>query len=308
MGENRRRNGGALPDAGRLNTSGRGGSTDYTWGMSPESKDVGAPASAPLISLENATVSRGEQQILDGVTWTVLPGQQWVILGPNGSGKSTLARLLAGGESLQSGEAQLLDGQIDGFSETDLASRVGLASVDVGKRLLGAEKVIDAVLTAAWGQTIRFEEEYEDFDVGRAQDLLDALGVGHLAQRQLGTLSEGERRRVLLARSLMTDPELLILDEPTAGLDLGGRETLVEALQEITGAPQSPAVVLITHELEVIPPEFTHALLLRGGKVVTAGPIADALTEENLSEAFGMPLRVENRAGRWWATAKGGAA
>lgn len=279
--------------------------------MTPEpqkaenAEDVGAATSRlPLVELQKGTVSKPERDILSDVSWTINPGEQWVVLGPNGSGKSTLARLLSGKERLDSGSLYLLGGQAEDFSPADLASRVGLASFDVGQRLLAAEKVIDVVLTAAWGQTIRYQEEYDDFDVVRAEDLLKALGIGQLANRQIGTLSEGERRRVLLARALMTDPELLILDEPTAGLDLGGRETLIEALREIIGSPGSPIVILITHELEVIGPEFTHALLLNEGQVVASGDIGEVLTESNLSSAFGLDLQIQRNAGRWWATAK----
>lgn len=259
--------------------------------------------STSLVELRGGTVLRSGRAILDSINWKIQEGEHWVILGPNGAGKTTIARLLAGRERLDSGSMELLGSDLNEHAPEEIASRVGFASVDVGQRLLGAERVLDAVRTAAWGQTIRFQEEYEDDDTGRAQDLLEALGIGSLAQRTMGTLSEGERRRVLLARSLMADPELLILDEPTAGLDLGGRETLLRALREIMSSPVSPAVILITHELEVIAPEFTHALLLGDGRAVAIGPIGSVLNDSNLSAAFGLDLRVEKRDGRWWATA-----
>lgn len=260
-------------------------------------------AAAPLVDLSHGTVRRSHRGIVDDVSWRIDEGQQWVLLGPNGAGKTTVARLLSGRERLDSGSLTLLGSDAGEYSAEELAARVGFASIDVGQRLLAAERVLDAVRTAAWGRTIRFQEEYEEADDGRAQDLLDALGVGHLASQAMGTLSEGERRRVLLARSLMADPELLILDEPTAGLDLGGREMLLRALGEIMGGAASPAVVLISHELEVIGPDFTHALLMNNGRQVAQGPLEDVLTESNLSSAFGLGLRVGRRDGRWWATA-----
>lgn len=258
---------------------------------------------SPLVELREATVVRAEQAILDGVSWAIRPGEHWVILGPNGAGKTTIARVVSGSDHLDRGEIDILGFPAGEHNPVDLAGRVGLSSIDVWQRLLSAEKVIDVVVCAAWGQTIRFDEDYDDADLGRAQDLLDVLGIGALGNRPISTLSEGERRRVLLARALMTDPEVLILDEPTAGLDLGGRETLVTALKEIMGNVNSPAVVLTTHELEAIGKYFTHALILCQGRVVASGPIFDVLTDQNLSDAFGLDLRVSRRDGRWQAVA-----
>ncbi len=257
-----------------------------------------------LIDIENATVLAVGHQILSEVNWSFNPGEHWVIVGPNGAGKTTLARLLTGRASASEGHVSVLGKPVADHSSADLASQIGFASVDVGQAVPPHEKTIDFVLSAAWGQSVRFGEEYEAMDTSRAEDLLAALGVGGLGERPFMSLSEGERRRVLLARSLMADPEVLILDEPTAGLDLGGREILVQALGEIMDSPDSPGVILITHELEEIGPYFTHALLLDEGRVAASGPIEEVFTAERLSSLFGLDLAVNHVGGRWMATAK----
>lgn len=255
----------------------------------------------PLVEVEEVGYVRGGTQILQDVNLTVNPGEHWVFLGPNGAGKTSLARLIAGRTYPTTGVVEVF-GEDTGEVESDyLASRIGVASHDVRDRLPEADTVLSVVLASAWGQTASFDEEYEDADVSRAEDLLSALGVGALADRPFGTLSDGEKQRVSIARALMIDPELMVLDEPTAGLDLGARETLVAALQEIMGDKASPSVVLITHEIEEIAPGFTHVTLLDGGRVLHAGPLEEVLTSENLSEAFGIPLTVVEQRGRYWA-------
>lgn len=264
-----------------------------------------AASANPLVRVEAARVDRAGQSILQDINWQILPGEHWVIVGPNGAGKTTLARLLTGRDYLSAGTIEVLGEDLDQHSAQDLASRVGFASVEVGQRLGVQDSVLEVVLSSAWGQSTSFGEEYEAPDRERAADLLAALGVGALADRSFASLSEGERRRVLLARALMADPEILILDEPTAGLDLGGREILLTALTEIMGAPTAPTTIMITHELEEIGPKFTHALLLRAGQVVGAGPIAEMLTGPNLSTAFDLSLQVSQDQGRWRAIAAG---
>ncbi len=258
----------------------------------------------PLVELNQVRVAYRGVEILNDISFVMEPSQHWVIVGPNGAGKTTLARLIAGREYDPEGEISVLGQQLEEHDLNDLASRVGFASVEVGQRVQPHDTVSEVVLSAAWGQGATFGEEYEQIDRGRAADLLVALGVGQLAQRQFVTLSEGERRRVLLARALMADPEILILDEPTAGLDLAGREILVGALTEIMGAPQSPGTILITHELEEIGSAFTHALVMQNGRIVAAGQIDQVLTDETLSDAFGLSLAVVRDSGRWRAFAK----
>ena len=258
----------------------------------------------PLIELREAALKRGRTEIVTDIDFLVRPGEHWAILGPNGAGKTTLARLIAGREYPTSGTAVVLGQDTSTEDPTYLASLVGVASQDVRDKIPPYDTAEEVVLSAAWGQTIRFGEDYEKEDHGRAQDLLEALGVGELAQRPFGTLSEGEKQRVAIARALMADPEVLILDEPTAGLDLGAREMLVVALGEIMSGPDSPAILLITHEIEEIAPGFTHAALMKDGGMVTAGPIEEVLTAQNLTETFGLPLDVGRSDNRWWARAR----
>jgi iron complex transport system ATP-binding protein len=190
----------------------------------------------------------------------------------------------------------------------ELRPRIGLASAALAERIPGDEIVHNVVVTASWGVVGRWREAYETFDHSRAFELLQALGADHLADRTYGTLSEGERKRVQIARALMTDPELMLLDEPAAGLDLAGREDLVRRLGDLAADVEAPALVLVTHHVEEIPPSFTDVLLLREGRVVAQGPIELTLTAENLSDTFGLPLVLERHGGRWSARARSGSA
>ncbi|MPV49855.1 MULTISPECIES: ABC transporter ATP-binding protein [unclassified Pseudactinotalea] len=256
-----------------------------------------------VLQFDDVTVRRGAKNILDHVDWSVSAGERWVVLGPNGAGKTTLMELASTHLHPTSGAVEILEERLGRVDVFELRPRIGLASAALAGRFPGGERVIDIVLTASYGVTGRWRESYEELDLARARDLLAAFGVGALADRYYGTLSEGERKRVQLARALMTDPELLILDEPGAGLDLGGREDLVAALTELAGDPNSPVLVLITHHVEEIPPGFTHALLLREGGAVASGPLAEVLTPQNLSTTFGLELMVTRSQGRYAARA-----
>ncbi|WP_251151431.1 ABC transporter ATP-binding protein [Cellulosimicrobium sp. Marseille-Q4280] len=256
-----------------------------------------------VLDLQGVTVRRGTTTILDAVDWQVNEGERWVILGRNGAGKTTMLQIASARMHPTSGSAEVLGERLGRVDVFELRPRIGLASAALAERIPGDETVRDVVLTAAYGVTGRWRESYEDFDTERADDLLRAFGVDGLADRTFGTLSEGERKRTQIARALMTDPEILLLDEPAAGLDLGGREELVGALSELAGDPASPVLVLVTHHVEEIPPGFTHLMLLRDGAVHRAGPIGEVLTAENLSEAFGIPLVVAHGGGRWMARA-----
>lgn len=255
------------------------------------------------IRLSDVTVTRSGTEILSGVSLEIQPGQHWVLLGPNGAGKTTVAKLISGREYPSSGTVEVLGEDTGDIEATYLSSRVGFASAHERSRLASVDSVLSLVLAAGWGQIGSFDEVYDDADRARAMDLLAALGIADLADRPFGTLSEGERQRVSIARALMADPEIAILDEPTAGLDLGARETLVQALGEIMSAPTAPTVILITHEIEEIAPGFTHVGLLREGQLVKSGPINEVLTADNLSQAFGIPLVVQRSDDRWWAHA-----
>ena len=256
-----------------------------------------------VLDLQAVTVRRGTKTILDSVDWQVNEGERWVILGRNGAGKTTLLQIAAARMHPTSGTADLLGERVARTDMFELRPRIGLASAALAEQVPAEEAVRDVVLTAAYGVTGRWREAYEDFDAQRADDLLAAFDVLALAERSFGTLSEGERKRVQIARALMTDPELLLLDEPAAGLDLGGREELVGALAELASDPASPVLVLVTHHVEEIPPGFTHVMLLKDGGVHRAGPLSEVLTAQNLSEAFGLPLLVAHGGGRWMARA-----
>jgi len=185
----------------------------------------------------------------------------------------------------------------------ELRTRIGITTGSFAERVPPEERVLDVVVTAAWSVVGRWREDYDAQDDGRARQLLGQLGMGHLMSRTFGTLSEGERKRTQIARALMTDPELMLLDEPTAGLDLGGREDLLARLTELAEDPDAPAMVLVTHHVEEIPPGFTHAMLLREGAVVAAGLLGQTLTAGNLSKTFGVPLAVQRLGDRYTARA-----
>ncbi len=246
-----------------------------------------------VLDLQAVTVRRGTKTILDSVDWQVNEGERWVILGRNGAGKTTLLQIAAARMHPSAGTADLLGERMGRTDVFGLRPRIGLASAALAEQIPASETVRNVVVTAAYGVTGRWNESYEDFDTERAEDLLAAFDVLSLADRLFGTLSEGERKRVQIARALMTDPELL----------LGGREELVGALSELASDPASPVLVLVTHHVEEIPPGFTHVLLLKDGGVHRAGPLHEVLTAENLSEAFGLPLFVAHGGGRWMARA-----
>jgi iron complex transport system ATP-binding protein len=256
---------------------------------------------ADVLDLDGVTIMRGGNALLDDVSWQVSDGERWVVLGANGAGKTTLLQVAAARLHPTRGRAIVLGETLGSTDVFDLRPRVGLASAALADRLPAGERVRDVVMTAAYAVAGRWHEQYDELDIGRSDDLLAAFGVEHLADRTFGTLSEGERKRVQLARSMMTDPELVLLDEPAAGLDLGSREMLVRDLAELALDPLSPVMVLVTHHVEEIPPGFTHALLMRQGAVVASGPIDGVLTDENLTTTFSVPLKVEQVAQRWYA-------
>ncbi len=256
-----------------------------------------------VLSFRAATVVRGGRPILDSIDWRVADDERWVVLGPNGAGKTTLLQLAGALIHPTSGQVQVLGDTLGSVDVFDLRPRIGLASAALAERIPGEEIVRDVVVTAAWAVTGRWNEAYDQSDTTRAQGVLELLGAATLADRTFGTLSEGERKRVQIARALMTDPELLLLDEPAAGLDLGAREDLVTRLGGIATDRWAPVQVLVTHHVEEIPAGFTHALLLREGRVVAAGPINDVLTGRSLTQTFGTRLRSGRVRGRYWARA-----
>jgi len=258
------------------------------------------------VYLRGVSVVRGGNRLLDSIDLDVEEGDRWVVLGPNGAGKTTLLQILAARLHPTSGTVALLGQRLGAVDVFELRPRIGLSSAVLADAIPPQEIVRDVVVTASYAVVGRWRELYEDVDEERARDLLDALGVSHLADRRFATLSEGERKRVQIARSLMTDPELMLLDEPAAGLDLGGREDLVTRLGWLAADLDSPAMVVVTHHVEEIPPSFTHALLLRAGQVVVSGPLESTLTAESLSETFDVALELTRSEGRYAARARRG--
>ena len=235
---------------------------------------------AAVLEFADVTVRRGQTLLLDEINWSVEEDERWVILGPNGAGKTTLLQVAAAQIHPTSGVAGILGEVLGTVDVFDLRPRIGLTSAALADRIPRGELVHDVVVSASYGVLGRWREAYDDLDHDRAAALLAEVGAAHLAERTFGTLSEGERKRVQIARALMTDPEMLLLDEPAAGLDLGGREDLVSTLSRLALDPDSPATVLVSHHVEEIPPGFTHALMLRAGRVVAAGPMERVVTAE----------------------------
>jgi len=254
-----------------------------------------------VLNLSHVSLTRGDTQVLSDVSWSTRPRQHWVIVGPNGAGKTTLARVASGRVAPDSGDVTLSETDIAHADPAEVATRVGLASAAVAAKIVPTQSVLDTVRSAAWGLAVAHDEEYEEVDDQRARALMDIFGVAHLVQREFSTLSEGEAQRVLLARALMTDPEVLVLDEPTSGLDLGARELLIAALSEIMKGSKSPQIVLVTHQIEEIPDGVTHCAIMSQGQITHQGPIEDILTGVNLSQVYGMPLLAGCTDGRWWA-------
>jgi iron complex transport system ATP-binding protein len=258
---------------------------------------------ASVVDLAGVTIVRGGSTLVDDVDWRIDEADRWVVIGPNGAGKTTLLQVLAAQIHPTSGVAGLLGEVLGTVDVFELRPRIGLTSASLGERIPRAERVHDVVVSASYAVVGRWREQYDGLDHERAAELLEQLGIGSLADRTFGTLSEGERKRVQIARALMTDPELLLLDEPAAGLDLAGREALVRTLGELALDPYAPASVLVTHHVEEIPEGITHALLMREGRVVAAGELRDTLTADHLSAAFGLPLSLAESDGRWIARA-----
>jgi iron complex transport system ATP-binding protein len=254
-----------------------------------------------VVDLAGVTIIRDGATLIRDVTWQVDETDRWVIIGPNGAGKTTLLQVVSAQIHPSEGVAGLLGEVLGTVDVFELRPRIGLTSAAIAERIPRGERVHDVVVSASYAVLGRWREEYDELDHERADDLLAQLRIGQLADRTFGTLSEGERKRVQIARALMTDPELLLLDEPASGLDLGGREDLVRRLSNHAADPASPVTVLVTHHVEEIPPGFTHAMLLRQGAIVASGPTELTLTSENLSATYGVPLHVQTYEGRYYA-------
>ena len=251
--------------------------------------------------LEDVGLTRDGRDLLDGVDWEVEPDQRWVVLGPNGCGKSTLLRIAALQLHPSRGEIDVLGERLGRCDVRSLRRRVGYAAAALADAFRPSITALDVVLTAKHAALEPWWHTYDDADRAEALDRLARLGVDRFADREFGTLSSGERQRVLVARTLMGDVGLVLLDEPNAGLDVGGREWLVAGLDVLGRDPSSPPIVLVTHHLEEIPPSATHVLLLRDGRVLAAGAIEDELTPGSLSATFGLALGIRRERGRWFS-------
>jgi len=256
---------------------------------------------ADVLKFSDVSVVRDGNAILDRVNWSVDDSERWVILGPNGAGKTTLLQLAAAQIHPTSGKVRILDEKLGKADVFELRPRIGFASTALARRVPGDEEVLNVVLTAAYSVTGRWNENYEEIDERRARRVLAEWKLSPFEKRRFGELSDGEQKRVQIARAVMTDPELLLLDEPAASLDLGAREELLQLLSGYASAPQAPAIVMVTHHVEEIPRGFTHALLLAHGRITAAGVVSEVLTSEKLTETFGLPLLVSNDDGRFSA-------
>ncbi|HEY1530391.1 MAG TPA: ABC transporter ATP-binding protein [Galbitalea sp.] len=258
---------------------------------------------ASVLQLTDVSIIRDGNTILDSISWTVDGSERWVILGPNGAGKTTMLQIAAALVHPSRGKATLLDQTMGAVDIFDLRPRIGFVSSAMSRRIPGDETVLNVVMTAAYSVTGRWNEEYEDIDVSRARRVLDEWKLGAFVDRRFGGLSDGEQKRVLIARAVMTDPELLLLDEPAASLDLGSREELLQLLGEFAKSRHAPAMVMVTHHVEEIPQGFTHALLLAGGRIVSEGTLDEVVTAKKLSKTFGLPLELTSSHGRFAARA-----
>ena len=259
---------------------------------------------ATALELDQVSVRIDGRTVLSDLSWAVEDGQRWVVLGPNGSGKTTLLRVASLYLHPTAGSVRVLGQTVGRLDVRALRPRIGLASAALANQVRPQVSARDAVMTARFGALEAWWHVYDDADRARAEALLDRFGVGGHADQAFGTLSSGERQRVQLARTLMTDPDLVLLDEPTAGLDLGGREDLLGRLAGLARDPSTPPLVLVTHHVDEIPEAFTHALVLAAGRVVALGPIQEVITGSVLGDAFGLDLEVEHRGGRWTARAR----
>lgn len=254
-----------------------------------------------LIDFRGVEFIRGGNTLVGPIDWQVELDERWVIVGPNGAGKTTLIRMAAAQEFPSRGVAFVLGERIGKTDMRDLRAAIGLTSSAIASMIPPSEKVGDVVVSAGYAVVGRWREQYEDVDYEQALEVLEQVGAMHLIDRTWGTLSDGEKKRVLIARAVMIDPELLIMDEPAAGMDLGGREDLIAYLGDLALDPDAPAMVMITHHLEEIPYGFTHALLLDEGTVIAQGLIEDVLTSENVSKAYHQPIEVQHDDGRFYA-------
>lgn len=234
--------------------------------------------------------------ILDSISLRIEHEQRWVVIGANGSGKTSLMRVMAMYDHPTTGSVEVLGERLGRTDVRELRRRIGYASAALADQLRGDLSAHDVVRTARFGALEPWWHRYDDADDARARDCLGRLGVGQFGVRRFATLSSGEQQRVLLARTLMNDPAVILLDEPTARLDLGGREQLVTTLADLAADTSAPPFAMVTHHVDEIPPGVTHAAILRGGRLIDSGPLDEVVTAESLGDCFGVALHLERRA------------
>lgn len=256
---------------------------------------------AYVLELDNLVVVRDGRTILGPINFVIKPNERWVILGPNGAGKSTLLQILATRSFPTQGTVRVLDKEMGRCDLSEVRTRIGICGALISEDIPEDEVVRDVVLTAAYAILGRWNEAYDLWDESRAVALLTTFGVRELSDRRYATLSEGERKRVQIARALMADPELLLLDEPASGLDLGGREDLLRRFSHFAADPAAPASIVVTHHIEEIPEGTTHALLLKDAQIAVSGPVDDVITTEHISAVFGLSIVVTQEGGRFFA-------
>lgn len=255
-----------------------------------------------IVDLSAVLVRQGGRTILGPIDWQVGDGERWIVLGRNGSGKSTLLSVASMEQWPTAGTVEVLGERYGRTDSRELRRRVGYAGSSVEARMRPDLTPRILIETARHGAFEPWWHVYSGDDHARAQALGERLGLGDHLDQAFGTLSAGERRRTSIARALMPDPEILLLDEPTASLDLAAREWLLHDVERLAADPRLRAIVLVSHHLEEIPAGFGHALVMADGRAVAAGPIDEVLRDDVLSAAFGLALAVRRRDGRWSAT------
>jgi len=256
-------------------------------------------SAAPVLELSHIRLFRGKTTIIHDLSWCIDRGEHWAVLGPNGSGKTSLLSIVSGTLWPSEGRVRLLGETVGNTDLRELRKRIGWVSAALRDRVPSHATALETVLTGVDASVGMRNKRTRD-EVARAEFMLHVVGCADRARHEFGTLSQGEQQKVLIGRALMADPDLLVLDEICAGLDLAARERFLALLDELAGQSDGPTLVLVTHHVEEIMPSFTHALVLRDGAVVAQGPRSQVLTDAILSEALGLPLRLEQSGNRYW--------
>ncbi|MBT94633.1 MAG: iron ABC transporter ATP-binding protein [Acidimicrobiaceae bacterium] len=257
-----------------------------------------------ILKLSDVTLRRENKAILDSINFQVQSGENWVVLGPNGCGKTSLLRIASLFEHPSSGVVSVLGKTLGKTDIRKIRHLVGFTGHGISQLLRPDLETEVVVMTAKYGALEPWWHTYTNEDRAKANAHMKAVGVNHLAKQKFGTLSSGEKQRALLARSLMSDPELLLLDEPASGLDLPGREELINSLSALTSDSHAPPIVMVTHHVEEIPSGFSHILFMKNGSPIASGPISEILNTDNLSKCFGIHLEIREFNGRWSAQGK----